>query len=307
MQLNGLTAAVFTPIAGPDGLQAQAVEPMVARLLDAGVDGFYVAGTTGEGTSLLREERMELVEAFVAAGAGRAPVLANVGHESLAEARKLAAHACAAGVDAIGATAPSYYPIQAISCLVTCVADVAGAAPDTPFVYYHIPQLTGIELPIVDFLGHAVDAVPNLRGVKFSSPKLHEFQACQARFGDRLSFVWGVDEMLLPALSIGAKGAIGSTYNFAAPLYRRIIAAFDRGDLDAARAGQGRAVALVEALQAAPYLASAKRLMAAIGMDCGGVRPPLPSISDEAWDAVLSRLRAIGYFDWSGFAEVADA
>ena len=102
-RLRGLLAATYTPFAPDCSLALEDVPPLVERLLADGVGGLYVCGSTGEGVSLSTAERKQVAEAFVAAAAGRVPVVVQVGHNSLAEACDLAAHAQAVGADASSA------------------------------------------------------------------------------------------------------------------------------------------------------------------------------------------------------------
>ncbi len=97
--LAGLIAATTTPLRDDGSLHLDAIGPMIDRLLESGVSGLYVCGSTGEGMSLTCDERKAVVEASVAAAAGRVPVIVQVGHNSLADARTLAAHAARAGAD----------------------------------------------------------------------------------------------------------------------------------------------------------------------------------------------------------------
>jgi N-acetylneuraminate lyase len=127
---------------------------------------------------------------------------------------------------------------------------------------------------------------------------VNEFVACAAEAGDDLDIFWGVDEMLLFGLAAGAKGAVGSTYNYAAPLYRRLIDAFDRGDIAEAREWQGRSVEMIRRILAEGGLAAQKAVMQLIGQDCGPTRLPLSPLSKNQIERMSSRLREIGYFEW---------
>ena len=233
--LTGLIAATYTPMDAQARLCLDKVPPMVDQLIAEGVTGLYVCGTTGEGMSLTGTERQSVAEAFVKAAAGRVPVIVQVGHNSTAEAAQLAAHAHKIGADMISATAPSYFKVSKVTLLTDCMAEIAAGAPQLPFYYYHIPTLTGADLDMVTFLEQAGARIPNLAGLKYTCPTVHEFQACQEAAGGRFDILWGTDEMLLSALVVGARGAVGSTYNIAAPLYRRLIDAFQAGDLEQAR------------------------------------------------------------------------
>jgi N-acetylneuraminate lyase len=123
--LKGLIAATYTPMDEDGRLRLAEVPPMVNRLIDDGIEGLYVCGSTGEGMSLTGAERRLVAEAFVQAAGRRVPVVVQVGHNSVAEAAELAAHAQQIGADAVSATAPSYFKIGTVELLAECMAEIA--------------------------------------------------------------------------------------------------------------------------------------------------------------------------------------
>lgn len=297
-ELSGLIAAVFTPMHTDRSLNISMIPPLVERLVEDGVDGMYVCGSTGEGPLLTGDERRRVLDAFVEANDGRLRVVAQVGHDSLEEAKKLAAHARLAGVDAISATPPVYFPCNTVGTLIDCLVEITSAAHDVPFYYYHIPMRTGAAVDIVDFLKEAPARLPNLVGVKYSAPTVYELQLAANVDEGRFTMLFGTDEMLLSGLCAGAKGAVGSTYNFAAPLYRRVIEAFKRGDLKQAAGEQKRAAEMIRIATAFGGQAGLKALMQLIGVDCGPSRLPLVTPSTQEVQALKAQLDAIGFFSW---------
>jgi len=299
-RLTGLIAASYTPMNADGSVNLEMAPRIVDHLVEAGCGGVYVCGSTGEGVSLTSDERRSLAEAFVKAAGGRLPVIVQVGHNSLAESRALAAHAEQAGADAISANAPSYFVVKSADMLAACMADIAAAAANTPFYYYHIPSTTRAAVDPVEFLACGGRAIPTLRGLKFSDLAVFDYQACM-EFGDgRFDVLWGCDEMMLSALAVGARGAVGSTFNVAAPLYLRIIKAFDAGDLAEARRLQYLSVQLVRVLlRHAPLHTSLKSVMGMIGLDCGPCRLPMEPLPDGARDKIRTDLEGIGFFEWS--------
>jgi N-acetylneuraminate lyase len=296
--LTGLMPATFTPFDVAGNLNLPLVAPMVEHLIRDGVTGLYVCGSTGEGVSLTREERMAATEAFVAAAAGRIPVVVQVGHNSIAEARLLAAHAQAAGADAISATPPSYFRPPTLGALIASMAEIAGAAPRLPFYYYHIPVMTGVTANIAALLADGRKSIPTLAGVKFSHTAVYDMQAALAVENGRYNLLFGSDEMLLSGLCAGAHGAVGSTYNFAAPLYNRILTAFAEGKLPDAQRLQAHAVAMVNVLVRHGGNAAIKAVMALLGLDCGPVRLPQVALEVSQQEGLRAELEAIGFFQW---------
>lgn len=295
-KVTGMVAATFTPLDEAGALRLEAIPGIVSRLASWGVEGAFVCGSTGEGPSLTSRERMDLTEAFIAAAAGKIKVFVHVGHNSLREARDLAAHAARAGADYISATPPCYFKITTESSLIDCLAEITSAAPDTPFYYYNIPSLTGVELDMVEFLKRSEGRLPTLRGIKYTTPKIHEFQACLCHADGAYDLLYGTDEMLLSALATGARGFIGSTYNFAAPLYHRIMAAYQAHEMERAAALQHEAVRIVRIINRYGGLAAQKAMMQMTGVDCGGVRNPLVAPGGRELKALEEDLREAGFF-----------
>lgn len=299
-EFTGLMAAAYTPFDSRGDLDCGRIGAVVEHLLANQVDGLYVCGSTGEGVSLTGAERRAVAEAYVEAAAGRLPVIVQVGHNSIREARELAEHAQEAGADAVSATCPSYFKIGDVETLIDCMAEIAAGAPDIPFFYYNIPVLTGIRLDMADFLRRGAARIENLAGMKFSDLALHEFQHCLELDRGRFQLMWGADEMLLGALATGARAAIGSTYNFAAPLYQRIREAVDAGQLERARSLQARAVEMVRAMFRYPPQAAMKAVYSMVGPDVGPCRLPHPTLDDDQRRELRAALESIGFFDFAG-------
>lgn len=289
---SGLIAATFTPM-HPDGqLNLPQVGPIVDRLVADGVKGLYVCGSTGEGPCLSTSERKAVAEAFIRASDGRVPVIAQVGHDSLIEAADLARHAANAGADAISAVPPYYFKATSARIVADCIERVAGAAPELPFFYYHIPAMTGVAVDLVELVELVRTRIPTFAGVKFSASALDVLQTLSG-LDDRPNLLFGVDEFLLSGLVAGADGAVGSTYNFATPLFRQVVDAFDRGAIAEAAEAQAKARRLVRTILRYGAQPAMKSVMALIGLDCGPSRLPLCSLEPgdrEALRADLARL-----------------
>jgi len=295
--LHGLVTATHTPFHSDGSLNLSAIEPQAAHLLKDGITTVFIGGTTGESSSLTLDERLRLTDAWCQTVRGTPMrVVVHVGGNCLADARQIAADAAAHGVTAVAALSPSYFKPRSVDTLVACCADIAAAAPGTPFYYYDIPSMTGVSLPMPEFLEKAATRIPNLAGLKFTNPDLLAYLQC-LRSGD-WDIPWGVDEALLGALATGARGAVGSTYNFAAPLYHRLIEAFHRGDLEAARIEQYRGTRLIALLARHNFMAAAKATMQMLGIDVGPPRLPNPPLTPTQTTELRTALEDLEFFDW---------
>jgi N-acetylneuraminate lyase len=292
-----ILAATITPFHANGALNAEAVWPQAAWLRNQGVDGVFVAGTTGESSSLTVEERMALLEAWCEASrpAGL-DVIAHVGHSCPGDACRLAAHAQSVQADAIAAHSPYFFRPQRVEELIDFLVPVANAASDLPFYLYDIPVMTGVRLPLVALLEKAKPLIPNLVGLKYSNDDLVQLQECVQLHDGEFEVLFGRDEALMAAVSLGACGAVGSTYNFATPLYRRMLAAFQAGDFRLARKEQAKSVEFVRTLERFTFLPAAKALMRMLGVDCGPVRPPLRNLGVDQLNELRELLDNIAFF-----------
>ncbi|MCC6144881.1 MAG: dihydrodipicolinate synthase family protein [Candidatus Hydrogenedentes bacterium] len=299
IRLTGLIAATFTPMDEEGNVNQAPVPAMVDYLLAQGVRGLYVCGSTGEGPSLTTEERESVAEAFVRAAAGRLPVVVQVGHNSVEDARRLAAHAAHIGADAFSAKPPTYFKPDSMAVLVETVGHIADAAPGLPFYYYHIPRLSGVVVDVPEFLAAASSRIPRLAGVKFSHFELDMLQRCRALDGGRYNVLFGMDEQLLSGYAAGCEGAVGSTYNFLARLYNDVIRNFEKGNIDAARQGQLKAAGIIRILLRFHGLSGIKAAMTFAGVACGPTRLPLTRLSAAEIDALRHALDVAGFFEYA--------
>lgn len=293
--LSGLVAAPHTPLR-PDGSLNLAVVPRQVALLAAnGVTGAFICGSTGESHSLTVVERMQTAEAWKQAlGSTPIKLIVHAGHNCMEDARSLAAHAQSIGAQAVSVMAPCYFKPAAVEDLIEFCAPVAAAAPELPFYFYDIPALTGVDLSMPEFLRKGAVRIPNLAGLKFTTSNLLSLQQCMELDDGRFNILFGLDEMLLAALALGVTGAVGSTYNYAAPLYHKLIAAFEQGDAITGQALQLKSVRLVEILCHYGVLAGGKAIMALLGADCGPVRPPVRRLTDQQIRSLHQQVAALG-------------
>jgi N-acetylneuraminate lyase len=296
--INELVAATHSPFHADGSLNLGIVEKQAAHLLANGVKMAFICGSTGESHSLTLDERRALAERWMAVTRGtELKVIVHVGTNCLADARALAAHAQSLGAAAISALAPSYFKPRHVAALVDCCAEIAAGAPELPFFYYDIPALTGVCFSMPEFLTLARERIPNLAGIKFTNSDLMMLQQC-LRIDSALSVAWGCDEFMLAALALGATGAVGSTFNFAAPIYHRLRRAFADRDLAAARDEQYRSVQLVATLAPRGYMGAAKAVMKMLGVDVGPARLPNGNLSAAQQTALRADLEKLGFFDW---------
>ena len=300
-RLTGLVAATHTPL-NPDGaINLPMVEVQAEHLLRNSIQAAFIAGSTGECHSLTLAERLQLTQRWTEVSRGTPmQVAVHVGSNCLSDAQALARQAGELGVTAIAALAPSYFRPRSLARLVEWCADIAAEAPETPFYYYDIPTLTGVSFPMVEFLSRAADRIPTLAGIKFTSYDVFSYQLALNLDREAFDVLWGADEGLLAALALGAHNAIGTSYNYAAPVYHRMLHAVQKGNWDLARQEQYRIAQLIHLFLRYGVLPATKILMGMLGVDVGPARAPHENLTAEQQCTFRADLEKLGFFEWIG-------
>jgi len=284
--IEGLIAAPFTPMHN-DGSLNLGIIPRYFQFLKAnGINGAFICGSTGEGVSMTAKEKMAVAEAWASCTKSdqNFKVMTLLGGTSIADCKELARHAESIGLYGISFTAPFYFEPVNVSMLAKACAAVAETVPNLPFYYYHIPVLTGVNFPMISLLKEIDDHVPNFAGIKYTHEDFMDFLSCLHFQNGKYDLLWGRDENMLPALAIGAKGAVGSTFNYAAPLYLDLLEAFNNGDLEKASQFQQQSIDMIRLLGKYGGIATGKAYMKLIGIDCGEFRLPVKNMNAQEFE-----------------------
>ena len=277
--INGLIAATYPPLDKNGKLNLEAIGSYAEFLVKNKVNGAFINGTTGDFTSLSVNERKQIVEEWSKCKPAGFKLMVHVGDTNVDHSIELASHASRLEVDAISSLAPFYFKPASVGDLVTICKRIAAASPHIPFYYYHIPQLSGVNFDMVDFLELAGREIPNLKGIKYSQQDLIQLQRCTNFQNGKYEMLFGVDEILLCVLALGITGAVGSTYNYLAPLNHRMIEAYKKGTIQEAQELQYQAVQLVDILSKYGFHAASKHVLNYLGIDLGPVRMPMRNLT----------------------------
>lgn len=248
------------------------VRALARYLLDKGVKGLYVGGSSGECIYHSVAERKLVLENVMAEVGGKLTIIAHVACNNTADSRELAAHAQSLGVNAIAAIPPIYFKLPPKG-IAKYWNDISGAAPDTDFIIYNIPQLAGVALTTP--LLKEMQKNPRVIGVKNSSMPVQDIQM----WHDEGAVVFnGPDEQLLSGLAAGAIGGIGGTYGAMPELYIRVFRLYHEGRMEEGRQVQNECCRVVYKLceaQGNLYALLKEVIRLRGGPDAGGVRAPL--------------------------------
>lgn len=232
----GVICPIVTPLNHDGNLDLPALLKLVDFLVEHGVDGLLPGGTTGEGMLLSTDERKLLAEVVLEAAAGRVKVLVHSGAITTAETVALSRHARDHGAAGVSVITPYFYSLDD-HALFDHYRTVASAVPDLPVSLYGYPDNAKQDIP-VEMLVRLCQAAPNIVAIKFSSPDLIRFQEYVQAGPDGFNPLCGVDALALPALAIGARGQVSGNANVFPEPFRRLYAAFARGDLAACQRQQ---------------------------------------------------------------------
>ncbi len=284
-KIEGLIAAPFAPML-PDGtINLDLIPDYYSFLQQNGVVGAFINGSTGEGVSLSQKEKQQITEAWTWQNKQHKAlkVINLVGGTSYQECIESAQASEEAGVEAIAILAPFYFKPTTGGQLAEFCAQISEAVPNLPVYFYHIPVLTGCQVSMFDFLQAADGMIPNLAGIKYTHEDFMDFLTCLNFKDGKYDMLWGRDENLLSALVLGARGGVGSTFNYAAPLYHQLIKAYDEGNLLEARKLQQQSIDMIRLLGKYGGIATGKAYMRYVGLDCGAFRLPVKNMSKEAY------------------------
>ena len=281
--LQGLIAAPFTPMDKNGELNLSLIPGYYQFLKKNKVTGAFIVGSTGEGVSMSLNEKKAVVTAWADATKEDKDfkVMALLGGTSLTDCKELAIYAQQEGLYGVSFTAPFYFKPVDAATLAECCRQIADVVPDMPFYYYHIPVLTGVGFPMNDLLKNVDGKVPNFAGIKYTHEDFMDFLSCLHFQNGKYDMLWGRDENMLSALAVGAIGAVGSTFNYAAPLYYDLIDAFNNNDFKKAQALQQQSIDMITLLGKYGGIATGKAYMSLVGLDCGGFRLPVKNMNNE--------------------------
>ncbi|QEM10625.1 dihydrodipicolinate synthase family protein [Mucilaginibacter rubeus] len=306
--LQGLISAPFSPLNANGELDLSIIPAYYAFLKHNGITGAFINGSTGEGVSLTLNEKKLVAEAWAKAS-NHDPdfkVMPLLGGTCLADCIDLAKHAQKIGLYAVSLTSPFYFKPANVNMLAESCMAVAAVVPNMPFYYYHIPVLTGGNFAMLDLLKALDGKMDNLAGIKYTHEDFMDFQSCINFKNGKYDMLWGRDENMLSALAVGSKGAVGSTFNYAAPLYHWLIDAFNNNDLSEAQQLQQKSIDMIRLLGKYGGIATGKAYMKLVGMDCGEFRLPVANMTAEQFENFKLDVSELGFDQFKSIAPAAN-
>jgi dihydrodipicolinate synthase/N-acetylneuraminate lyase len=287
---GGVTPAMATPVLADGYTMNTAVIPQLADfLIQAGVRGLFVGGTTGEGVLLAETERMRLHEAALAAADGRVPVILHIGTNRLDTAVTLARHAAELHADAIAVVTPYFYGMDDDG-LAAYYETLAGAVPELPLLLYDIPQMAtnGISPELFARLG---ESIPSLAGIKTSRGDAQIIRRHIVAAPERAMVLVGNEAIALGSLAMGAHGLISGLCTAVPEPFVALTAAFAAGNLAEAQRQHRLINRLLPCLPAGARIGGIKQILTERGIDMGTAVPPRAMPDKPIWPVMVEMMR----------------
>jgi len=290
---EGVIPAMITPLKdGGRSVDIDALKHYCAFLAERKVDGVFCCGTTGEGPLLSQKERMKVAEVTVSELRGRVKVIVQTGSITTDQSIALTKHAREIGADAAGLVFPYYYTFRD-EVLYAHFMEIAESVPGFPLFLYNIPGCTTNDLSTA-LLERLLERIDWIVGIKNSSEDLFQTIRFIRIGGDRCAVFNGNDGIILPALSVGARGLVsGNASAFPEP-FVELYHAYQDGNLEKARMAQYRIDRLRQVLANGRDNASFKCALQLRGIKAGSVRAPDRDLTDNEAARLKAQLQELG-------------
>lgn len=285
---KGVIPALMTAFDNKGSIDLKALENHVEYLINKGVGGLYLTGSTGEGFLMDAPERNEVIQTVVQKVAKRVPLIAHTGAISTQQAIALSQAAEQAGVDAISSVPPFYYGFSQAE-IISFYRDLASST-SLPFFVYNIPATTGIDLSIT--LLDELFNIENIIGLKYTSGDIFTMEQIINLPNKPITFS-GSDEMSFYGLWAGASAIVGSSYNLLADVNASMIEHFNEGDFKQSHRQYQLSSALLATLLKFPYFAAVRTVLQWEGCDIGMPRKPFQGLTKEDAQSLRKQLKDV--------------
>lgn len=285
---TGSGVAIVTPFT-KTGVDFDKLAQLIDWHVENGTDAIVVCGTTGEASTMPDPEHKEVIAYTVRQTAGRIPVIAGTGSNDTSHAIELSQFAQQAGADGILVVTP-YYNKTTQKGLYIHFEAIAKSV-DIPVILYNVPGRTKLSFAI-DTL-KKLAKLDNIVAIKEASGDLAYLSRVAAQVPELVIYS-GNDDVIVPAMSVGASGVISVAANIIPHDIHEICAAYLAGDVKKAAEMQLRAFDLIDKLFIEVNPIPIKNAMNMLGFDVGGLRPPLCDMEEQHADAVRASMQAYG-------------
>lgn len=289
---SGIYPPLPTFFTRDDELDLRTLREHIQRIADSGIAGYVVMGSNGEAVHLSSAERIQVIETTRAAVGEWVPVLAGCGEQSTRASIELCRLAAQAGANFALILPPFYFRGRMDSAaLLAHYRAIADASP-LPVVIYNMPANTaGLDVDVATIC--ALAEHPNIVGVKDSAGNMAKLSQVVASTPEHFRVFAGSAGYLLPALAVGAVGAVAALANIFPREVCRLQELFENGQMAEARTLQARLApsnTAVTSTYSVPGLKAALNILFDYG---GSPRSPLQALTEQERDRLAAILRGV--------------
>lgn len=288
---KGAGVAIVTPMKENEEVNYDRLEELINWQIDQGTDCIIIVGTTGESSTLTTEEHAKVIRAAVEFTKHRIPVVAGTGSNCTREAVHLSKEAEEVGVDGLLAVTP-YYNKATQGGLIRYYTEIAESVK-LPIIMYNVPGRTGCNI-LPETAAALFRGVENIVGLKEATGNVAQAAKTMYLTDGKLDLYSGEDGIVVPLLSIGAKGVISVWSNVAPRDVHEMCMAYFEGDVKKAAQLQLKAQPLVEALFSEVNPIPVKKALNLMGKDVGSLRSPLTEMTEGAAEKLAAAMREYG-------------
>jgi len=287
---TGSCCAIVTPFDKNGDINFDALKSVVEFQIENGTDCICACGTTGEASTMNDKEHLSVIEFIVNTVNGRIPVIAGTGSNDTRHGLELCKNACALGVDGLLVVTP-YYNKTSQRGLVHHYNTIADSV-NKPIIIYNVPGRTGCNVAPATL--KILADHPNIAGIKEASGNMAQVVEMMSLCDDKIDFYSGNDEINIPIMAMGGKGAISVLANVApAQTHKMIKSALD-GDYKTASKMQMEALNLINSLFCEVNPIPVKEGMNLLGFDAGITRLPLYEMAPENVERLKKSMQNYG-------------
>jgi len=279
-RMKGIITAVLTPFTKEGEIDKEALKANINFLVESGVNGLYVLGSTGEAFLMNLEERKLVLELALEYVANRIPIFAQIGCIPTENACELGIHAKEAGAAGIGAITPIYHHASQYEMKEYYIEIASSVGDDYPVYLYNLPSCSGNDL-LPETVGELAREVENIVGVKNSMNDMGRLCSLVDLTPEKFDVIQGCDTLIYPAMLYGAKGAVTGISNVFPEIFVKLYRVILDKDYVQAKEIQKVVNIVTETLQFGANLACLKKALKFRGFKPIYTRKPLLDMEED--------------------------
>lgn len=286
---KGCGTAIATPF-NKEGVNFEEFGKLIEEQIKEGVDAIIVCGTTGESSTMTKQEKEDTIKYAVDKVNKRIPVIAGTGGNCTENVIQMTKYAEKVGADCALIVTP-YYNKTTQDGLVAHYGAIAKET-NLPIILYSVPSRTGVN--ILPETCKKLSKIPNIVAIKEASGNISQIAEIADLCGDDLNIYSGNDDQIVPILSIGGVGVISVLSNVAPKFTHEMVQDFFDGNVEESKNKQLKSLKLTKALFSEVNPIPVKAALNMLGYDYGIPRLPLVEMSENKKKVLEEELKNFG-------------